>query len=111
MGYRVTLRDVAAKDFGALDADVQRQALKQLNKLKVSPKLGPDLGHKMGVDLRGYRALHFYKNQYRIVYSVLAATKEVEVWGIATREAGAVYKMASQRVEQEQGAGIRSTHR
>lgn len=72
----------------------------QLNKLKASPECGPGLGHKMGVDLRGYRALHFCKNQYRILYRVLEATKEVEVWGIAKREAGAVYKMVSQRIEQ-----------
>lgn len=102
MGYRVTLRDVAVEDFDALDADVQRQALRQLGKLEVSPELGPDLGRKMGVDLKGYRALHFYKNQYRIVYRILEATKEVVVWGIAKREAGAVYKMASKRIDQEQ---------
>jgi hypothetical protein len=67
MRYKVTLRDVAAEDFGVLDGDVQRQAIKQLNKLKQSPELGSDLGHKMGVDLSGYRSLHFYKNQYRIL--------------------------------------------
>ena len=73
-----------------------------LNKLRQSPELGIALGHKMGVDLSGYLALHFYKNQYRIVYKVLEDQKEVEVWGIAEREAGAVYKMVSKRVEQEQ---------
>jgi len=102
MRYRVALRDVAVEDFAALDADIQRQALRQLNKLKESPELGPDLGHRMGVDLKGYRALHFYKNQYRIVYRVLDATQEVEVWGIGRSEAGAVYRMVSQRTEQEQ---------
>jgi len=55
----------------------------------------------MGVDLRGYRALHFYKNQYRIVYRVLEDQKEVEVWGIGKRESGTVYKMVSKRIEQE----------
>ena len=56
----------------------------------------------MDVDLSGYLALHFYKNQYRLVYKVLEDEKEVEVWGIAKREAGAVYKMVSKRLEQEQ---------
>ena len=102
MPYRLTLRDVAAEDFAALDADVQRQAFRQLNKLEGSPELGSDLGNKMGIDLKGYRALHFYKNQYRIVYRVLEAIKEVEVWGIGRREAGAVYRMVSQRIEQKQ---------
>ncbi|MCK4598508.1 hypothetical protein KAU37_01570 [Candidatus Bipolaricaulota bacterium] len=67
MAYKVTLRDVAIKDFDVLDGNVQRQAIKQLNKLKQSPGLGIDLGRRMGVDLSGYLALHFYKNQYRIV--------------------------------------------
>jgi len=102
MPYRLTLRDVAAEDFAALDADTQRQAFRQLNKLEGNPELGSDLGNKMGIDLKGYRALHFYKNQYRIVCRVLEAIKEVEVWGIGRREAGAVYKMVSQRIEQEQ---------
>ena len=102
MGYKATLRDVAVEDFDVLDGNVQRQAVKQLNKLKQSPGLGIALGHKMGVDLSGYLALHFYKNQYRIVYKVLEDEKEVEVWGIAKREAGAVYKMVSKRLEQEQ---------
>lgn len=101
MHYKITLRDVAAEDFGVLDGAVQRQAIGQLNKLKQSPELGSDLGHKMGVDLRGYRALHFYKNQYRIVYRVLEDQKEVEVWGIGKRESGTVYKMVSKRIEQE----------
>jgi len=99
MHYKVTLRDAAAKDFGFLDGDVQRQAIGQFNKLKQSPELGSDLGHKMGVDLSGYRALHFYKNQYRIVYRVLEDQKEVEVWGIGKRESGTVYKMLSKRIE------------
>jgi len=67
MAYKVTLRDVAIKDFDVLDGNVQRQAIKQLNKLKQSPGLGIDLGRRMGVDRSGYLALHFYKNQYRIV--------------------------------------------
>ncbi|MCK4598507.1 hypothetical protein KAU37_01565 [Candidatus Bipolaricaulota bacterium] len=33
---------------------------------------------------------------------VLEDQKEVEVWGIAKREAGTVYKMVSKRLEQEQ---------
>ena len=102
MGYKVTLRDVAVKDFALLDGDVQRQAIKQINKLKQSPELGTDLGHKMGVDLSGYRSLHFYKNQYRIVYEVLENRNEVEIRGIAKREYGTVYKMVSTRLEHKE---------
>ena len=81
---------------------MQRQAIKQINKLKQSPELGTDLGHKMGVDLSGYHSLHFYKKQYRIVYEVLENRNEVEIWGIAKREYGAVYKMVSTRLEHKE---------
>lgn len=102
MAYRVTLRDLAVEDFAALDKDGQRQALKQFEKLQRSPELGKELGHKMGVDLTGYRALHFYKDQYRIVYKVLEDQKEVEIWGIGKREAGKIYKMVRERIEREE---------
>ena len=99
--YKVTLRDFAVEDFEALDGDVQRQANKQFEKLKRSPELGEDLGHKMGVDLTGYRALHFYRDQYRTVYKILEDQKAVEIWGIGKREAGKVYRMVGERVEEE----------
>ena len=101
-GYRVTLRDFAVEDFAALDGDVQRQANKQFEKLKRNPELGKDLGHKMGIDLTGYRALHFYRNQYRIIYKILGDQREVEVWGIGKRESGRVYRMVSERIESEE---------
>jgi len=99
--YKVTLRDVAVEDFEALDPSVHKQALKQLEKLKRSPQVGKDLGHKMGVNLTGYRALHFYKNQYRIVYRILEEEREVEIWGIGKRQAGKIYRMVGERVKGE----------
>ena len=53
----------------------------------------------MGVNLSGYRAVRFYKNQYRIVYKILEDEKEVEIWGIAKREAGRIYQMISRRID------------
>jgi mRNA interferase RelE/StbE len=99
--YKVTLRDVAVEDFEALDPSIQKQAMKQFEKLKRSPELGEELGHKMGVNLTGYRALHFYKNKYRIVYRILEEEKEVEIWGIGVREAGKIYRMVGERLERE----------
>lgn len=92
---------MAVKDFRGVDAEAQRQARRQLEKLKDRPELGADLGNRMGVDLTGYRALHFGRNQYRIVYRVLEREKEVEVWGIARRERGAVYRMVAKRLDRE----------
>jgi len=99
--YAVTLRDVAVEDFDKLDGGVRKQALKQFEKLAHSPELGDELGHRMGVDLTGYRALHFHKNQYRIVYRILDEQSEVEIWGIGVRESGRVYRMTARRVEKE----------
>jgi len=44
--YKVTLHDVAVEDFEALDPSIQRQALKKFEKLRRSPELGRELGHK-----------------------------------------------------------------
>ncbi len=99
--YKVTLRDVAVRDFEALDPSVQKQALKQFEKLKRSPQLGKELGHKMGVDLTGYHVLRFYKGKYRIIYRILEEQKEVEVWGIGEREAGKIYRMVGERAKGE----------
>ena len=66
--YKVTLLDFAAEDFDKLDGEVQQQANRQFERLKTAPQLGKDLGNKYGIDLTGYKALHFRKNQYRIVY-------------------------------------------
>jgi len=94
---RVTLRDVAAKDFRALTEETQRQARRQLEKLAHHPELGDELGHRMGINLTGYRALHFARNRYRIVYRWIPGQDKVEVWGIGKREAGAIYRMVGKR--------------
>jgi len=95
---RVTLRDVAAEDFRVLTEETQRQARRQLEKLAHHPELGDELGHRMGINLTGYRALHFARNRYRIVYRWIPGQDKVEVWGIGTREAGAIYRMVGRRV-------------
>lgn len=95
---RVALRDVAAEDFRALTKETQRQARRQLEKLARHPELGDELGHRMGINLTGYRALHFARNRYRIVYRWIPGQDKVEVWGIGRREAGAIYRMLGKRV-------------
>jgi mRNA-degrading endonuclease RelE of RelBE toxin-antitoxin system len=98
---RVTLRDVAARDFRSLAEETQRQARRQLDKLARHPELGNELGHRMGVNLTGYRAIHFRRNQYRIVYRWIRDQDEVEVWGIGRREKGSIYRMVGKRVGPE----------
>jgi mRNA-degrading endonuclease RelE of RelBE toxin-antitoxin system len=96
---RVTLRDVAAEDFRALTEETQRQARRQLEKLAHHPELGDELGHRMGINLTGYHALHFARNRYRIVYRWTPGQDKVEVWGIGKREAGAIYRMVGKRTD------------
>jgi mRNA-degrading endonuclease RelE of RelBE toxin-antitoxin system len=95
---RVTLRDVAVRDFRSLAKETQRQARRQFSKLARHPELGDELGHRMGINLTGYRAVHFGRNRYRIVYRWNRNQGEVEVWGIGKREAGAIYRMVGKRV-------------
>jgi mRNA-degrading endonuclease RelE of RelBE toxin-antitoxin system len=96
---RVTLRDVAAEDFRALTEETQRQARRQLEKVVHHPELGDELGHRMGINLTGYRALHFARNRYRIVYRWILGQDKVEVWGIRKREAGTIYRMVGRRTD------------
>lgn len=96
---RVTIRDVAAEDFRALTEETQRQARRQLEKLAHHPELGDELGHRMGINLTGYRALHFARNRYRIVYRWIPDQDKVVVWGIGKRETGAIYRMVGKRAD------------
>jgi len=96
---RVTLRDVAICDFRSLTEETQRQARRQLEKLARHPELGDELGHRMGVNLTGYRALHFARNRYRIVYRWIPGLDKAEVWGIGRREGGAIYRMVARRAD------------
>jgi len=102
---RVTLRDFAVADLRALTEETKRQARIQLEKLSRHPELGDELGHRMGVNLTGYRALHFARNRYRIVYRWIPGQDKIEVWGIGRREAGAIYRMAAHRIGTDEKDG------
>jgi mRNA-degrading endonuclease RelE of RelBE toxin-antitoxin system len=101
MGYNVTLVESAVDDFQSLSMDIQKHAIRQLEKLKTSPHLGDPLGHRHRYNLTGFRALHFYKNQYRICYRILEDRHEVEVWAIGKREGGYVYKVLATRLRKK----------
>jgi hypothetical protein len=47
-------------------------AAKQIDKLAERPVIGEPLGHRLGLDLTGYRKLYFGKKSYRIVYEIRA---------------------------------------
>ena len=67
--YEVELIEEAEADFAALDPGLRRQAEAQMRKLKHHPYAGKPLGHKVGYDLTGYRAIPFAGKRYRIIAS------------------------------------------
>lgn len=59
MAYEVRLENAAQDDFAALDKSLQKQARKMLGKLREKPELGSLLGHRLGLNLTGWRSMHF----------------------------------------------------
>jgi len=101
MDYEVLLIKAAQEDYDDLDGAIKKQAKTQLWKLRVSPELGQPLGKKMGLDLTGYRCLHFYRNKYRIVYKVDKGKRRVIVAGIGHRERAQIYDLVTRRLGRE----------
>jgi mRNA-degrading endonuclease RelE of RelBE toxin-antitoxin system len=97
-GYEVVLTGAAQDDFEKLDRSIQKTAVLQLEKLKVSPLYGKLCGNKHGMDLSACRSLHFQRNCYRIVYSADEAKKKITVLVIGRREGSAVYRAAATRL-------------
>jgi mRNA-degrading endonuclease RelE of RelBE toxin-antitoxin system len=97
--YQVKLHPDVHSDLTALDKAWQRQAAKQLRKLEVHSLAGKPLGHKGGIDLTGYRSLHFAGKRYRIVYRVDEASHIVWVIAIARRFGFEAYRLAARRAE------------
>jgi mRNA-degrading endonuclease RelE of RelBE toxin-antitoxin system len=97
--YQVKLHPDARSDLAALDKSLQRQAAKQLRKLRSHPFAGKPLGHEFGIDLTGYRSLYFGGKRYRIVYRVDEANRIVWVIAIARRAGFEAYRLAARRAE------------
>lgn len=94
----VWAKPLVKKDYDALDPSIQRRIKMGFRKLQKNPELGIRCGHKMGYDLTGYRALHFYENKYRILYEIIEVEKKIMIWGIGRREKGSIYRMVCERV-------------
>lgn len=98
MEYEIKFHPAALKEFCELDGSVKKLVKKQLDKLKISPLLGEELGNKNGYDLSGYRKMYACKKQIRIVYSVVENVLLVNIIAIGKREDMAVYQTAAERV-------------
>lgn len=98
MVYEIKFHPMALQEFCGLDGSIKKLVKKQLEKLKVSPFLGEELGNKNGYDLSGYRKMYACKKQIRIVYSVVENVLLVNIIAIGKREDMEVYKTAAERV-------------
>ena len=98
-GYQVLLHPAARSGLAGLDGSLQKQAARQLLKLKIHPHAGKQLGHKAGFDLTGYRSLHFAKQRYRIVYRLDDEAKAAWIITIGKRAKFEVHRLAAERTE------------
>jgi mRNA interferase RelE/StbE len=94
--YKVTLIAAADEDFAELDGSIKKLAYQQFAKLSRSPELGEPCGNKYGLNLTGFRSLHFAKNAFRIVYRIIE--KRVQIWGIGERKEEGIYRMVAARL-------------
>lgn len=99
MYYEVLLIKAAQQDYDGLDGAIKKQAKIQLQKLRISPERGQALGKKLGLNLTGYRSLHFLGNKHRIVYKVDEEKRRVIVVGIGRRERAQIYETVARRLE------------
>lgn len=86
MEYKIQFHPLALQEFLSLDKGVQKLVKKQLEKIKISPQLGEELGVKNNIDLSGYRKMYANKKQIRIVYSILQEIVTVNIIAIGKRE-------------------------
>ena len=72
---------------------------KEIEKLKINPFAGGELGNKDNIDLTGFYKLYACGKNVRIVYRLLTPEKVeiIEVWGIGKRENMEVYKDVEDR--------------
>jgi mRNA interferase RelE/StbE len=98
MAYRVEFLPEAAREFEALDGSLRKIAAKQIDKLADRPEHGEPLGHRLGLDLTGYRKLHFGKKSYRIVYEIRRHRLVVLIIGIGRRERSEIYQEVARRL-------------
>ncbi len=98
MEYQIKFHPEALKEFCSLDGSIKKLVKKQIDKLKISPFLGEELGNKNGYDLTGYRKMYVCKKQVRIVYSIVENVLLVNIIAIGKREDMEVYAGAAERV-------------
>jgi mRNA interferase RelE/StbE len=98
MAYRVEFLPEAAREFDALDGSLKAMAAKQIDKLAERPEIGEPLGHRLGLDLTGYRKLYFGKKSYRIIYEIQGQRLVVLIIGIGRRERAEIYREVARRL-------------
>jgi mRNA interferase RelE/StbE len=98
MVYSVAFLREAAREFEALDGSLKKIAARQIDRLAERPEIGEPLGHRLGLDLTGYRKLYFGKKSYRIVYEIQGQRLVVLIIGIGKRERAEIYQEVARRL-------------
>jgi hypothetical protein len=103
MTVKVTPRGEISADLRALpSADLRREALTFIVRLRQEPYLGQPLGiHPVIGDLSDCRKIFFDQARYRILYRLLPSDQrpqEADVIAVGARAAFAVYNAAIQRL-------------
>ncbi|MEN4046330.1 type II toxin-antitoxin system RelE family toxin [Sulfurimonas sp. NWX367] len=97
--YKIIYHPLVEEDLKKLNNSVRIEVFKKLEKIKVSPELGPLLGNKNNLNLSGLRKVYVAKKQVRIVYEIVDDILVVKVIAIGKREGMKVYTEAQKRRE------------
>lgn len=98
--WRLVFKRSAYAEFLALDGAVRRKVASQLLKIRENPLVGEPLGHKMGINLTGYRKIYVDRKRIRIVWEVRDREIVVVVLGIGPRDKGKIYRLVARRVRE-----------
>jgi mRNA interferase RelE/StbE len=72
----------------------------KIEKLKINPFIGEELGSKNNIDLTGFYKIYVAKKTYRIVYKIINdEIIIVEIWGIGKRDKFEIYKNVRKRIK------------
>ncbi|MEK6795030.1 MAG: type II toxin-antitoxin system RelE/ParE family toxin [Spirochaetota bacterium] len=98
MAYEILFHPIAQQELNDLDGSVRQKVIRQIAKLRESPRLGEELGNRAGMNLTGYRKLYVDNRRVRIVYEIIEDEVRVYIIAIGKREDMQVYRDTQRRI-------------
>ena len=98
MAYEILFDPIAQQELNDLDGSVRQKVIRQIAKLRESPRLGEELGNRAGMNLTGYRKLYVDNRRVRIVYEIIEDEVRVYIIAIGKREDMQVYRDTQRRI-------------